>query len=150
MQHIKTIADLRAHINTLEIKKNEHEIFLQPKINAIKSTLLFGLNTYHRIFGFFIGQTPFKLKGAKNIYQNDWVNLLSRFILPYILNKLFLKKSNFIVKALISLLSQAAITSVNKSSVANLVDKITQFVKSKTHKKQTDCDNIPPPNSETY
>ncbi len=149
MKNIKNLADLQIHILNLEFAKKEHEIYLQEKVVAVKERLAKPLKLYNRITSMFSGKT--KVLENANVKNNklDWVNLLARVGVPFVINKLVFRKSGFIVKTLFSLISQGAITSVNKNSVASLVDVVTGFVKSKTKKKPV-LDYGIPPDSETY
>lgn len=149
MNNIKNIADLQIHIRNLEFAKNEHEIYLKEKVEAVKERLASPLKLFNRLTNMFSGKLNMLQSGNSSNQKPDWVNLVARVGIPFVINKLVFNKSGFIVKSLISLVSQGAITSVNKNSVSNLVDKVTDFVKSKTKKKPV-LDYGIPPDSETY
>ena len=150
MKHIKNIADLQIHIKQLEFQKAEHEIYLHQKVEIIKQKIAGPLNFYKRISGLISGKPNSNKNGVLDGAQkSDWLNLLARVGIPFALNKIVFRKSGFIVKTLISLFSQGAITSVNKYNIAGLVDKVTDFVKSRTKKKPV-LDYGIPPDSETY
>lgn len=148
MKHIKNIADLQIHIRQLEFQKAEHEIYLHQKVEFVKQKLAAPLKVFNRIKNFISGNPNNNgvLDGAQ---KPDWINLLARVGIPYALNKLVFNKYGMVIKTLISLFSQGAITSVNKNNLAGVVDKLTNFIKSKT-KKKTDVDYGIPPDSETY
>lgn len=143
MQFIKNISDLRAHIRSLEIKKLDHELFLNQKVASIKQTFTWPINTFHKLTGFITGKNTEDIGITDKTNKIDFVKLTSRVIIPFVLNKIFFRKSNFIVKTIISLASQGAISSINKNTVAHWVDKLTHYVKSKTKKKNTLYDNLP-------
>lgn len=150
MMDIKNIADLKMRIFDLEFKKKDHEIYLQQKVADVKDRLAGPLKLYQRFTGMFLGKTKFTpIDNNKTERGADWVNLLARVGVPFLLNKLLFNKAGFIAKTLISLVSQSAVTSVNKNSVAHLVDVVTGFVKSKTKKKKPFDYGIPP-DSEAY
>lgn len=150
MKHIKNIADLEIHIRQLEFQKAEHEIYLHQKVESIKESIAAPLKFYNRIIGMISGKPNDNENGVLDgDNKPDWINLLARVGIPYALNKLVFRKSGFIIKTLISLFSQGAITSVNKNNLAGWVDKVTDFVKSKTKKKPV-LDYGIPPDSETY
>ncbi len=149
MKNIKNIADLQIHILNLEFAKNEHEIYLQQKVESVKERLASPLKFFNRITNMFSAKTNSLENVGVNNQKADWVNLIARVGVPFVINKLIFRKSNFIIKTLITLASQGAIKSVNKNSVAHLVDVVTGFVKSKTKKKQV-LDYGIPPDSETY
>lgn len=149
MKYIKSLADLQIHIRNLEFATNEHEIFLEQKVEAIKERLASPLKLYKRITNMFSGKVNALQNSEKANLKPDWVNLVARVGIPFVINKLVFNKSGFFVKSLISVFSQGAITSVNRNSVANLVDIVTKFIKSKT-KKKVGLDYGIPPDSETY
>ncbi|TAE35243.1 MAG: hypothetical protein EAY66_09430 [Sphingobacteriales bacterium] len=149
MLPIKNINDLQSHIHSLELKRVEHELFLRQKAASIEENLMGLLKTYSYITSFFKGNTWTAEGNTEKNDKSDWVTILTRVVVPFALNKVFFKKSSFIVKSLISLVSQGAISSVNKNTVAGWVDMLTDFIKSKTKKKQPLYDGIPP-DSETY
>jgi hypothetical protein len=58
-----------------------------------------------------------------NIFNQDFVSILSRFIIPLTLNKTLFKNSGFIIKALVGLVSQKASGYINEDSVMSIWDK---------------------------
>lgn len=141
---ITNLAQLKARISFLEIKKIEDEIYFKQKFESIKnkvqhpfkfvkdtlSALVFGGNT-------------------NNIAQADWATNLGRIFFPMFLNKTLLKNSGVIMKTLVSLFSQKAInySVFNKDVLSGWIESITDFVKSKTKKEKrygTDDYGIPP------
>jgi hypothetical protein len=58
-----------------------------------------------------------------NIFNQDIVSILSRFIVPLTLNKTIFKNSGFIIKALVGLVSQKASGYINEDSVMGIWDK---------------------------
>lgn len=74
-----------------------------------------------------------------NIFNQDFVSILSRFLLPLTLNKTIFRKSGFIVKTLVGLVSQKASGYINEDSVVGLWDK----VKGLFHKKESVKKNYP-------
>lgn len=149
MNNIKNIADLQIHIRNLEFAKNEHEIYLQQKVESVKERLASPLKFFNHISTMFSAKTNLLENVGPNNQKADWVNLIARVGVPFVINKLIFRKSNFIIKTIITLVSQGAIKSVNKNSVAHWVDVVTGFVKSKTKKKPV-LDYGIPPDSETY
>jgi len=63
---------------------------------------------FSTIFSLF--SSPAKDEDDKNggIFSQDFVGLISRFILPFTLNKTIFRNSNFLVKAIVGLISQKA------------------------------------------
>jgi hypothetical protein len=150
MKNIQNIADLQIHIRDLEFQKAEHEIYLHQKVESLKEKIALPLKFYKRITGMISGKPNSSKDGILDgDHKPDWINLLARVGIPFALNKLIFRKSGFIIKTLISLFSQSAITSVNKNNLASWVDKISGFIKSNTKKKRV-LDYGIPPDSETY
>lgn len=58
-----------------------------------------------------------------NLLNQDYFGLLSRIILPFALNKTLFRHSNFIVKALVGMVSQKASHFISEDSVTGLWDK---------------------------
>src|ERR1700743_2713265 len=59
------------------------------------------------------------------IMSQDFVGLISRFILPMVLNKTIFRNSNFIVKALVGLVSQKASHFISEESIEGLWHKVS-------------------------
>ena len=58
---------------------------------------------------------------ASGLLHPDIVNLVSRFAIPFTLNKTLFRNSNFFVKALVGLVSQKAAGLVTEQSAESLV-----------------------------
>ncbi len=59
-----------------------------------------------------------------SLFDQDFIGLLSRIVLPIALNKTVFKNSGFIMKALVGILSQKASHYINEDSVGGVWDKI--------------------------
>src|ERR1700712_4541117 len=108
--------DLRAEIERLKGVKQEQSIALKARFNgpaAIFSTV-YSLFPKHQ-------HTPGEDK--TNIFNQDFVSIISRFLIPLTLNKTLFKNSGFIVKALVGLVSQKASGYINEDSVMSIWDK---------------------------
>ncbi len=66
-----------------------------------------------------------------NIFNQDFVSILSRFIIPLTLNKTLFKNSGFIIKALVGLVSQKASGYINEDSVVSVWDKVKHLFSKK-------------------
>lgn len=77
------------------------------------------------VIGLFSGSKE-DSKDEKNasLFNQDFIGLLSRIILPIALNKTVFKKSGFIVKAIVGLLSQKASHYINEDSVSDVWGKL--------------------------
>ena len=76
-------------------------------------------------------------ENKSNIFNQDFVSILSRFLIPLTLNKTIFKNSGFLIKTLVGLVSQKASGFVNEESVVGLFDKVKAlFTKKRTHAKE--------------
>ena len=67
-----------------------------------------------------------------NIFNQDFVSILSRFLIPLTLNKTLFKNSGFIIKALVGLVSQKASGYISEDAVVSVWDKVKgMFAKKK-------------------
>lgn len=69
--------------------------------------------------------TSSTIDGVKSagFFKQDFLGLISRFLLPLTLNKTLFRKSNFIVKTIVGILSQKASGYINEESVTSVWDK---------------------------
>ena len=82
---------------------------------------------------------------SKNsIFNQDFFGILSRILLPLALNNTLFRKSNFLVKGLVGILSQKASHFISEDTVVGLWDK----VKGIFEKKNKNPDYGIPPESE--
>jgi len=63
-------------------------------------------------------------ESRSNIFNQDFVSIISRFLIPLTLNKTLFKNSGFLVKALVGLVSQKASGYVNEDAVVGVWDKV--------------------------
>lgn len=71
-----------------------------------------------------------------NIFNQDFVSIISRFLIPLTLNKTLFKNSGFLIKALVGLVSQKASGFINEDSVVSVWDKVKHLFS----KKKNDVD----------
>lgn len=109
--------DLKAEILRLEDSSRE-----QSKVIAAHFSSPAAI--FSTIFSLF--SNPAKDADDKNggIFSQDFVGLISRFILPFTLNKTIFRNSNFLVKAIVGLVSQKASHFINEESVSNIWHKV--------------------------
>ncbi|WP_017257405.1 hypothetical protein [Pedobacter arcticus] len=145
---ITNLAQLKARIAFLEIKKIDDEIYFEQKFESIK-------NKVHHPFKFVKDMVSAIVFGGNTtgLANADWATSLGRIFFPLFLNKTLLKNSGVIMKTLVSLVSQKAInySVFNKDVLSGWIDSVTDFVKSKTKKeKRYGIDDYGiPPESET-
>lgn len=85
--------------------------------------------------------------------NQDWVTSIFRIALPVVMNKFIFPKSGFILKSVVELLSQNTAKTVNKDVLTDLINKLSDWVKSSKRKKKQEPeleDYGIPPDSETY
>jgi len=73
-----------------------------------------------------------------NIFNQDFVSIISRFLIPLTLNKTLFKNSGFLVKALVGLVSQKASGYVNEEAVSSIWDKAKNLISHFTKKGPVD------------
>ena len=146
---IKNISDLRARIISLEIKKQEDEIYFNQKFTSIKSKLL---SPFSFVKNLFTGKNTSSNPLSEPL-KSDYITYLGRVLLPMLLNRTVLRNKGFILKTIVSFLTQKTINSTffNKEVLSSWVDKATIFVRSKTKKEKRygHDDYGIPPESET-
>ncbi len=151
--NINNLAELQSRIKVLKIVSAEHELFFHQKVQSVKEVLSGPSHIFTKI-KFMLGFGGKKSIGGKKPAQSDWVTNMTRVLIPYIINKTLFRKSGFIIKTVISLLSQATVSSklVNKNTFSNLIDKATGLINSTISgkKKPKKIDYGIPPDSETY
>ena len=101
-----------------------------------------------------IGSLFFNSRGGEggqgsNIFDQDLVGLISRIVLPFTLNKTVFRHSGFLVKTLVSIVSQRASRFITEDGVLSLWDKAKGLFKAK-QPEETPAHKGVPPLSETY
>ncbi|MBS1532114.1 MAG: hypothetical protein JSU01_17565 [Bacteroidetes bacterium] len=132
---INNIEELRAEIARLRVVKQEQGEALAKRFNSPMATFSTLLTIFPKAQGD---------DSKTSIFSQDLFGLLSRIVLPVALNQTVFRKSNFLVKGLVGLLSQQASKYINEESVTGLWDK----VKSMFEKKEKHEDYGIPPESE--
>jgi hypothetical protein len=138
---IKNIDDLRTEISRLRGLEREQSTAISKRFStpsALFSTLL-------SLFPKSPVQDGEKSQG---FFHQDIVGLISRFILPFTLNKTIFRHSNFIIKTLVGIVSQRVSHFITEDSLIGLWEMVKSLFKSKT-------DDVPehraiPALSETY
>ena len=143
---IYNISDLREEIERLKASKKVQE-------EAIADRFRSPVAIFHTAASLF-KRSP-KANPAGGIFTDgeDMVSLLSRFLLPMLLNKTFFRSSNFITKTIVGLLSQQASGFINEQSLLALWDKIKTaipHIMPQKDKSKKVVDYGIPPDSETY
>ena len=139
---IKTVDDLRTEIYRLRGLEREQSIAISKRFSSPSALFSTLVSLFPR--------TSVNADGEKShgFFDQDLVGLLSRFILPFTLNKTIFRHSNFIVKTLVGIVSQKASHFITEESIAGIWDKVKSIF-SKTHHETPEHRAIPDL-SETY
>jgi len=114
---IRNSADLKAEIFRLERIEVEKAVALKARFNSPAAII-------SSVFSLFSTPGAQSAKGS-GIFGQDFVGLISRFLLPLTLNKTFFRHSNFLVKTFVSVLSQKASHYISEDSVGSFWHKLT-------------------------
>jgi len=139
-----SLAELRAEIDFLKVKQFKDEEALKEKFSSPSAI-------FSSIASLFKTDNS-KKSLMQDIMHQDFMTNISRFILPLFLNGVLFKRSGFIVKSLVTFLSQKAATQVNSNTVSGLVNKFKTLFKATGKVRRTPAvrDYGIPPDSETY
>jgi hypothetical protein len=118
---IENIEDLRAEIARIRLVEREQAVALGRRF----SSPLTSISTLLTIFP----KPAEGEKGAGLFNHEDIISLLSRFLLPITLNKTLFRNSNFLVKALVGIVSQRAAQFINEDSISGIVGKVKSLFK---------------------
>lgn len=124
---VRNTDDLRLEINRLKGLEEQQALAIRRRFSGPVSII----STMFSLFP----KSPDGNRKSEGNFSPDIVQLISSFILPFTLNKTIFRRSNFVVKAIVRLLSQKASRLINESSVSSLWDKIKTFIPAKTKKE---------------
>ena len=114
---ITNSADLKEEIARL--KGLEHQQATELKQHFSSPGAIFST-----IISLFSGSSDSKEEKNASFFNQDFIGLISRIILPLALNKTLFKNSGFIVKTIVGLLSQKASHYINEDAVGGIWGKI--------------------------
>jgi len=142
-----SLAELRAEIDFLKVQKFKGEEALKDKFSSPSAI-------FSSITGLFKAGTG-KKTFTQDLLQQDFMTNIARVVLPLFLNGVMFKKSGFIVKTLVTFLSQKAAKQVSSDKVTGLLDKFKGIFKGngsgkKIHRQNAALGYGIPPDSETY
>ena len=115
--------DLRQEIIRLKGVEEEQSVALKARFSSPVAVL----TTLYSLFP----KANNTGENKNNIFNQDFVSILSRFLIPFTLNKTLFKNSGFIIKALVGLVSQKASGYVNEDSVMGVWDKVKHLFSKK-------------------
>jgi hypothetical protein len=138
---IKNIDDLREEISRMRIIEDRQGTALAARFNspsAIFASIISLINSGNKDDG---DKHP-------GIFNQDFLGLLSRIVLPLALNKTLFKHSNFLVKAMVGLVSQKASHYISEDAVGGIWGKIKSLFNKATKKPGEPfkpMPSVPPP-----
>jgi hypothetical protein len=150
---IQSVSDLRSELSRLRIQSLEYENDLHQVSEKIKSKFhvpMMIINKISDLMGSLFGKDD---DGPAKKEDTDWVTNIFRVGLPVFMNKFIFPKSGFLMKSVVAMVSQKAAKNVNKDVVTDLIDKVTDWIKTprpKTRKVPVLPDYGIPPDSETF
>jgi hypothetical protein len=112
---IKTSWELKEEIIRLRALEKEQSIAIQQRFSSPGAIF----STIYSLF-----PKPAGGENRTNIFNQDFVSILSRFLIPLTLNKTIFRNSGFLIKTLVGLVSQKASGYINEDSVVGLWDKV--------------------------
>ncbi len=115
---IKNTTELRSEIYRLEGLEREQAVALKARFSSPGAVFSTVLSVFPKSGGNGVGNLTSKL------FHQDFIGLISRLVLPVALNRTLFKKSGFIVKTLVGILSQKASSYINEDSVSSIWDKV--------------------------
>lgn len=138
---IRNITDLQGEILRLKQLERDQSVAIGQRFSTFSATI----STLGSLF-----PRNVNADGTKSsFFDQDLVGILSRFLLPLTLNKTIFRNSGFIVKTIVSLVSQKASHLINEDLVVGLWDKAKSLFKSKTKDVTQPAHKGVPPLSET-
>ena len=150
---IENVDDLRSEINRLKIQRLALENDFNQVSEKIKARFRIPAMIYNKVGNFFSSLLGIDNDDPSKKEDTDWVTNIFRVGLPVFLNKYFFPKSGLLMKSVVAMMSQTAAKNVNKDSITDLIDKVTEWIKTpkpKTRKEPVLADYGIPPDSETY
>lgn len=122
---IKNPIDLHNEIIRLKILEQEQSRLLQLRFKSPASIFATALTLFPK-------SSPVDGMRNSGLFHQDFLGLASRFVLPLVLNKTLFKNSNFLIKALIGILSQKASGYISENKVSSLWKKVSSIFNKKS------------------
>lgn len=151
---IENIKDLRSELSRLRIQRAEYENDLQQISDQIQDKLRTPVKIINKITDLFSSLLGINKNNIAGDEEKDWVSRLFSVGLPVFLNRFIFRRSGFLMKSLVALISQKAATNLNMNSVSGLIDKVSDWIKSSKPRRRKRGpvlhDYGIPPDSETF
>lgn len=142
---INSIGDLRSEIIRLQAEVDQREILIRQDVNDITEQVKGPLLFIKKVAGWFGG-----IDEKEKDSSADWFTSVMQLGFPFIVNNLFFRRSGLIMKGLIALISQKAVSGINLDTFTGWVNQLSDWIKGQSKKKQEHRDYGIPPDSETY
>jgi len=126
---IRNIFELQTEIGRLKNLETEQAVALKARFSGPSAIFSTALSLFPK------SPTADGIKGG-SLFHQDFLGLISRFLLPIALNKTLFRSSGFIVKTLVGILSQKASHYISEDSVGGVWDTVKGFVNKFTKKKE--------------
>ncbi|MBS7565437.1 hypothetical protein KHS38_13580 [Mucilaginibacter sp. Bleaf8] len=115
---VKNVFDLQSEIIRLEKLKQTQEIELKKRFNSPSAIFASVMTVFPK------SPSADGAKVSHTLFSQDVIGLISRVLLPLTLNKTLFKRSNFIVKTLVGILSQKASNYISEDSVTTVWGRV--------------------------
>jgi len=133
---IRNIFELQAEIGRLKNLEHEQSVALKARFSSPGAMLSTAMSLFPK------SATADGIKSAK-LFNQDFLGLISRFLLPLTLNKTLFRHSGFIVKTLVGIVSQKASNYISEDAVTGVWDKAKGLFGNLFKKKEKDKEIIP-------
>ena len=141
---IRNIGDLRSEIIRLQAEADVRELQIKQELDELSEQIKAPFQILKKASGW-LGLTE-----KEGQTSQDWVTMIAQLGFPYLLNNLLFKRSGFLMKALVAILSQKAASGINQDAISGWIEKITQWIKKKRYSKAEAADADIPPGGESF
>lgn len=127
---IRSIGDLRSEITRLQGEVSVREAELKEDFHQISEQIKAPYRILQEV-GSWLG---IREKGGDK--KSDWFSSIAQLGVPYLLNSLIFRRSGFLVKALIALVSQKAVSGITLEKMTDWIEKLTRWIKKENKSEQ--------------
>lgn len=145
-RRIESIGDLRAEIIRLQFEVDARELIIKAEVNHIAEQVKAPFQFIKRVSAWFGGGIDESTKAA----STDWVTSIFQLGFPYFLNSVIFRRSGLIMKGLVALASQKAVSGINVDTLTGWVEQLSHWIKKQGKKNTKSPDYGIPPDSETF